>query len=806
MDPPVIVVGSGASGLAAACYVLERHPAKTVLLLEADQRVGGRVQTLPFGHAYAENGAAWLHGGCDEATSSPLARWMQPGKSSGAECSLEHGLRPVRRQSPWISGSDNPWVHIGLDAWTFVDTILGATGRGSGCSAHTTQKVSESLQQWYHDLAAAAGEAETADGEEPDAEGPARRLAAALARTATAKIGLSGAALPAATDTAAAAPDDLHGRVVDMARYVLGCWFGWQLDQVQEEDARSAVGLDDCRGDLPGAHLAVVSMPHDGGDGGKSCAVCAHITALPCAADSSCAPTKRCTLLQCDAIRRLVGGGCEGGMGRLIARMLASCVAAGLNVAAGSCASDHESHVKAPAAAAPSVDVSAGRFAVATKCCVTAIDHASAADGAVLVTVEKIARGCGTNSDAAGGSHTEPAATDGRQAPIIMRASQVIVAVPANVLLASSLPADEVDSRHALPAAVMPTICFSPPLPPPLVSALRSLRSGQYKKVHIAFASQPLPACDTPFLALLPPAGDAMSHSSSSSRSSSSSSSCSPCTRCYAMSSSDVASDAKLRTDSSFAGLTACACGPRFRIIEHGAVIKGPSYTSLSGILYGDDLWRCKCASGAVAGAAAGSSARSTAPASDAASADLASSGKSGCTPSVWSDAECVAALLQQLGDAVRAAGWPPLPPVIASHVTSWEASPLTGCGAYSFIPRGVDDVEALQRDLATPLLPPKPSSAADDCASACGGAGSDAGDTSGSSADDQTGSVTVTTSAAAATPPSSAVPRVFLAGEALHCEYMGSLHGAVLSGQAAARQALRADAKSRARAAGATA
>ncbi|XP_053674420.1 spermine oxidase-like [Anopheles nili] len=59
--PRVIIVGAGAAGIAAASR-LYRGGITNILLLEASQRVGGRVHTRPFGDGIVDLGAQWCHG------------------------------------------------------------------------------------------------------------------------------------------------------------------------------------------------------------------------------------------------------------------------------------------------------------------------------------------------------------------------------------------------------------------------------------------------------------------------------------------------------------------------------------------------------------------------------------------------------------------------------------------------------------------------------------------------------------------------------------------------------------------------
>ncbi|KOB52193.1 Peroxisomal N1-acetyl-spermine/spermidine oxidase [Operophtera brumata] len=55
-----IVVGMGPSGTMAATTLAKAG--KRVLALEAQDRIGGRVRTVPFGDGIVELGAEWIHG------------------------------------------------------------------------------------------------------------------------------------------------------------------------------------------------------------------------------------------------------------------------------------------------------------------------------------------------------------------------------------------------------------------------------------------------------------------------------------------------------------------------------------------------------------------------------------------------------------------------------------------------------------------------------------------------------------------------------------------------------------------------
>lgn len=58
MDPKIVIIGAGVAGIAAARKLLERG-FRNILVLEAENRIGGRIQTIPFGANVVDLGAQW---------------------------------------------------------------------------------------------------------------------------------------------------------------------------------------------------------------------------------------------------------------------------------------------------------------------------------------------------------------------------------------------------------------------------------------------------------------------------------------------------------------------------------------------------------------------------------------------------------------------------------------------------------------------------------------------------------------------------------------------------------------------------
>lgn len=54
----ILIIGAGASGFAAASKLIA-NGFRNVLLLEAENRIGGRIYTIPFGAGVLDIGAQW---------------------------------------------------------------------------------------------------------------------------------------------------------------------------------------------------------------------------------------------------------------------------------------------------------------------------------------------------------------------------------------------------------------------------------------------------------------------------------------------------------------------------------------------------------------------------------------------------------------------------------------------------------------------------------------------------------------------------------------------------------------------------
>lgn len=58
MDKQIIVIGAGPSGVATATKLIESG-FKNLTILEAENRIGGRINTVQFGENVLDMGAQW---------------------------------------------------------------------------------------------------------------------------------------------------------------------------------------------------------------------------------------------------------------------------------------------------------------------------------------------------------------------------------------------------------------------------------------------------------------------------------------------------------------------------------------------------------------------------------------------------------------------------------------------------------------------------------------------------------------------------------------------------------------------------
>lgn len=61
MSQKIVIVGAGLSGISAAAKLME-NGYNDIVILEAENRIGGRVETVPFDGGFIDMGAQWCHG------------------------------------------------------------------------------------------------------------------------------------------------------------------------------------------------------------------------------------------------------------------------------------------------------------------------------------------------------------------------------------------------------------------------------------------------------------------------------------------------------------------------------------------------------------------------------------------------------------------------------------------------------------------------------------------------------------------------------------------------------------------------
>jgi spermine oxidase len=60
-QPKIVIVGAGLSGISAAVKLIE-NGFENVMIFEAENRIGGRIYSVPFANGMIDLGAQWVHG------------------------------------------------------------------------------------------------------------------------------------------------------------------------------------------------------------------------------------------------------------------------------------------------------------------------------------------------------------------------------------------------------------------------------------------------------------------------------------------------------------------------------------------------------------------------------------------------------------------------------------------------------------------------------------------------------------------------------------------------------------------------
>lgn len=58
MEKHIVIIGAGASGIAAATKLMS-NGFQNVTVLEAESRIGGRINSIPFGSGFIDLGGQW---------------------------------------------------------------------------------------------------------------------------------------------------------------------------------------------------------------------------------------------------------------------------------------------------------------------------------------------------------------------------------------------------------------------------------------------------------------------------------------------------------------------------------------------------------------------------------------------------------------------------------------------------------------------------------------------------------------------------------------------------------------------------
>ncbi|XP_063615667.1 uncharacterized protein LOC134788776, partial [Penaeus indicus] len=143
----VVIIGGGVSGLTAAKTLLENN-VKNLLILEAKERLGGRVFTVREGDIVVEAGAEWIHG--DER--NPLYRLAQELNALAPPPPEEWDFRTVSQEGKQMAPDPYPVVQ-GLLSEVSDNASSLAPYRGLGLGAFFADRYKslfgeESTEEW----------------------------------------------------------------------------------------------------------------------------------------------------------------------------------------------------------------------------------------------------------------------------------------------------------------------------------------------------------------------------------------------------------------------------------------------------------------------------------------------------------------------------------------------------------------------------------------------------------------------------------------------------------------------------------
>jgi polyamine oxidase len=118
----VIVVGAGVAGLAAADAA--RHTGADVVVLEARDRIGGRIRTAPLGPGSIDLGAAWVHNPVGNPVAEALTTAGIGSRNDGAYWS-----RMAVWRNGWVGGPESTALTAAVEAdWDPSEAIAALPG------------------------------------------------------------------------------------------------------------------------------------------------------------------------------------------------------------------------------------------------------------------------------------------------------------------------------------------------------------------------------------------------------------------------------------------------------------------------------------------------------------------------------------------------------------------------------------------------------------------------------------------------------------------------------------------------------
>jgi spermine oxidase len=99
-EKKIVIVGAGLSGISAAVKLIE-NGYQNVVIFEAEDRIGGRIHSVPFANGIIDLGAQWVHGDTNNAVYDLMHKYFEFGDTGTETVDPEYmsfGGKPASKE------------------------------------------------------------------------------------------------------------------------------------------------------------------------------------------------------------------------------------------------------------------------------------------------------------------------------------------------------------------------------------------------------------------------------------------------------------------------------------------------------------------------------------------------------------------------------------------------------------------------------------------------------------------------------------------------------------------------------------